>query len=81
MDGTQWLLCYNAPDIAFMGVYFLKRCFLNKSHNLLINFKQEQNEKNKEKKAKKRKEKTHSWQQTEADRQLEFHTLNSSTAP
>lgn len=83
LDGIQGMLCYNASDIAFMGISSFWSNFLNTSHHLLINFKTgtEWKLKKKKEKAKKTRENTHSWQQTETDRQLEFHTLNLSTAP
>lgn len=39
LDGIQGMLCYNASDIAFMGISSFWSNFLNTSHHLLINFK------------------------------------------
>lgn len=39
LDGIHRMLCYNASDIAFMGISSFGSDFLNTSHHLLINFK------------------------------------------
>lgn len=75
---------YATVHASWQSVLFWSN-FLNTSHHLPIDFKKGtewmKKKKKGRKKPKKTRESSHSWQQTEADRQLEFHTLNLSGAP